>query len=113
MQIANAFGVTIDKDVVRRVLRKHYKNRPKDDGPSWLTFIGHMKDSLWSVDLFRTESIYLKSHWVMVIMDQFTRRLVGFAIHKGDVTGIDLCCMFNKIICKQSLPKYLSSDNNT
>lgn len=50
MQISSAFAVAIDKDVVRRVLDKHYMNRPKDDGPSWLTFIGHVKDSLWSVD---------------------------------------------------------------
>jgi putative transposase len=29
----------------------------------------HAKDSLWNVDLFRCESIVLKSHWVMVVMD--------------------------------------------
>jgi len=112
MQVSNAFGIDIDKDVVRRVLQKHFKNVPGNDGPSWLTFIGHMKDSLWSVDLFRCESIHLKSHWVMVVMDQFTRRIIGFAVHKGDVNGIDLCCMFNKIVSPQSLPKYLSSDND-
>jgi hypothetical protein len=51
-QISKAFGIEIDKDVVRQVLAKHY--RPDNSGgPSWLTFIGHMKDSLWSVDLFR------------------------------------------------------------
>jgi putative transposase len=27
--------------------------------PSWLTFLGHMKDSLWSCDLFRCESATL------------------------------------------------------
>jgi transposase InsO family protein len=112
MQIANAFGIIIDKDVVRRVLSKHYKNNPEDIGPSWLTFIGHMKDSLWSIDLFRSESIHLKTHWIMVIMDQFTRRIIGFAAHKGPVTGIDLCCMFHKIISRKGLPKYLSSDND-
>jgi hypothetical protein len=42
-----------------------------------------MKDSLWSVDLFRCESIRLKSHWVLVVMDQFTRRLTGFGVHAG------------------------------
>ncbi len=94
MQISNTFGMTIDKDVVRRVLQKHFKETPGNDGPSWLTFIGHMKDSLWSIDLFRAESIHLKSHWIMLIMDQFTRRIIGFAVHKGDVTGISLCCMF-------------------
>jgi hypothetical protein len=36
-----------------------------------------MKDSLWSVDLFRCESILLRSHWVMVVMDVFTRRIPG------------------------------------
>ncbi len=30
-------------------------------GPSWLTVIGHAKDSLWSVDLFRCESILVGS----------------------------------------------------
>ena len=84
-QINKAFGVDIDKDVVRRVLAAHY--RPCDGGPSWLTFIGHTKDSLWSIDLFRCESILLKSHWVLVIMDQFTRRIIGFGVHAGDVDG--------------------------
>jgi hypothetical protein len=48
-----------------------------------LTFIGHTKDSLWSVDLFRCESIALKMHWVLVVMDQSTRRIIGFAVHAG------------------------------
>jgi putative transposase len=112
MQLSNTFGISIDKDVVRRVLIKHYKNNPEDTGPSWLTFIGHMKDSLWSMDLFRSESIHLKTHWIMVVMDQFTRRIIGFAAHKGPVTGIDLCSMFNRIISKKDLPDYLSSDND-
>ena len=112
MQITNTFGIVIDKDVVRRILSKYYKNNPEDTGPSWLTFIGHMKDSLWSIDLFCTESIHLKTHWVLVIMDQCTRRLIGFSTHKGSVTGLELCCMFNTIISKKGLPKYLSSDND-
>ena len=53
----NAFGYKIDKDLVRRVLNNHYKNNPNSSGPSWLTFIGHMKDSLWSIDLFRESGI--------------------------------------------------------
>jgi hypothetical protein len=62
-QIARAFDVEIDKDVVRRVLAKHYRPNPNSGcGPSWLTFIGQMKDSLWSVNLFRCESIRLKTH---------------------------------------------------
>jgi len=50
-QITLAFGIEIDKDVVRRVLAEHY-NPSGSGGPLWLTFIGHAKDSLWSVGLF-------------------------------------------------------------
>ena len=89
------FGVEIDKDVVRRVLARHYRPEPGGGGPSWLTFIGHMKNGLWSVDLFRCESITLKTHWVLVVMDQFSHRIIGFGTHAGDVDGIALCRMFN------------------
>jgi hypothetical protein len=34
-----------------------------------------MKDSLWSMDLFRCESATLRTHWVLVVMDQCTRRI--------------------------------------
>ena len=112
MQIQHAFGIELDEGVVRRVLAKHYKPTPRDGGSSWLSLIGNMKDSLWSIDLFRCESIHLKSHWVMVVMDQFTRRIIGFAVHTGDLDGTAICCMFNRIIAKSSLPKYLSSDND-
>ena len=64
-QIAHAFGIEIDKDVVRRVLAHHYRPESGTDGPSWLTFIAQSKDSLWSLDLFRCESILLRSHWVL------------------------------------------------
>lgn len=111
-QINKAFGINIDKDVVRRVLATHYRPVPGNGGPSWLTFIAHAKDSLWSIDLFRCESILLKSHWVLVVMDQFTRRIIGFGIHTGDVDGIALCRMFNIAISSQGIPKYLSSDND-
>lgn len=50
-QINRAFGTDIDKDIVRRVLAKHYRPAPGSSGPSWLTFLGHTKDSLWSIDL--------------------------------------------------------------
>ena len=82
-EIAHAFGIDINKDIVRRVLGKHYRPEAGTDGPSWLSFIGHMKDSLWSVDLFRCESILLRSHWVMVVMDVFTRRIIGFGVDRS------------------------------
>ena len=111
--ISNVFGVPIDKDVVRRVLAKHYRPDPSLGGdPSWLSFIGHTKESLWSVDLFRCESIRLKTHWVLVVMDQFSRRIIGFAVQAGDVDGPMLCRMFNRAVSGLSIPRYLSSDND-
>ena len=112
MQITDTFGIDINKDLVRRVLDKHYRPIPSGAGPSWLTFLGHTKDSLWSIDLFRCESILLNSHWVLVVMDQFTRRIIGFGVHAGDVDGIALCRMFNSAISNQDAPHYLSSDND-
>lgn len=110
--ISKTFGIEIDRNVVRRVLAKYYRPQSGGDGPSWLTFLGHMKDSLCSVDLFRCESITLKSHWVLVVMDQFTRRIIGFAVYAGDVNGMILCRMFNKAIAGETAPQYLSSDND-
>jgi putative transposase len=112
MQIFEAFGITISRFAVGRILRKNKHNLPSGDGPSWLTSIGHIKDSLWSVDLFRCESTLLKSHWVMVVIDQFTRRIIGFAVHAGDCDGIVYCRMFNQITGGNSVPKHLSSDND-
>jgi hypothetical protein len=45
-------------------------------------------------------------------MDQFTRRTVCFAVHRGVVDGVALCGMFNRAIHAQTLPKYLSSDHD-
>ena len=48
----------------------------------------------------------------MVIMDQFTRRIIGFSSHNGALSGLDICRMFNQIVTNKSLPKHLSSDND-
>jgi putative transposase len=111
-QIALAFGIPINKDVVRRILVDRYEPKRDSAGPSWLTVLGHAKDSLWSLDLFRCESAVLHTHWVMVVMDQCTRRIVGFGVHRGVVDGVALCRMFNRAIGRQPPPTYLSSDHD-
>jgi putative transposase len=111
-QITLAFGISIDKDVVRRILAARYQPRPDSAGPSWLTVLGHAKDSLWSLDLFRCESAILHTHWVLVVMDQCTRRIVGFAVHRGVVDGAALCHMFNRAMDHQPSLIYLSSDHD-
>jgi transposase InsO family protein len=112
-QISHAFGVDIDKDVVRRVLAKHYHpSHSGSSGPSWLTLIGHAKDSLWSADLFRVESILLRSHWVMRVMDIFTRRIIGFGVDRAHIDGITVCRMFNDAIAGQPRPKHVCTDHD-
>ena len=54
----------------------------------------------------------LRTHWVLVVMDQFSRRIVGFGIHCGIVDGTALCAMFLRAIRGHDLAKYLSSDHD-
>jgi len=62
--------------------------------------------------MFRCQSILLHSHWVFVFMDQFTRRIIGFGVHAGDVDGMAICLLFNNAISSRGTPKYRSSDND-
>ena len=48
----------------------------------------------------------------MVVMDQFSRRIVGFAAHDGALDGPAVCRMFTSIIGGSRPPRYLSSDND-
>ncbi len=113
--------------MVRRILALHYRPAPNADGPSWLTFLGHTKDvsvllrftgrlpkdSLWSLDLFCCESMTLRTHWVLVVMDHYTRRIIGFGINAGVVDGEALCRMFKQAIRGvTTAPRYLSSDHD-
>jgi putative transposase len=45
-QIALAFHIQIDKDVVRRILAHHYRPGEPSGGPSWLTFLGQSRKSM-------------------------------------------------------------------
>src|SRR5262245_23862933 len=98
--------------VVRRILAAKYRPQPDSAGPSWLTLLGHAKDSLWSLDLFRCESAILRTHWVLVVMGQFRPHSVGFGVHGGVVDGVELCRMFNRATQGQTPPTYVSSDHD-
>ena len=87
---ADLVGVEIDKEVVRRVAERSLPAGLGFGRSFWLTFFGHTKDSLWSCDLFRCESATLRTLWVLVVMDQFTRRIIGFGVHNGIVDGVAL-----------------------
>jgi putative transposase len=62
--------------------------------------------------LFRFESATFSTYWVLVVMNQFTRRIIGFGVHGGIVDGSGLCRMLQRAIRGHQLPKYLSSDHD-
>jgi putative transposase len=45
----------------------------------------------------------------MVVMDVFTRRIIGFGVERADPCGVSVCRMFNQIIAG---PRHLSSDHD-
>jgi hypothetical protein len=49
---------------------------------------------------------------VLIVMDQYTRRIIGFGIQAGVVNGMALCRMFQEAIRDAGGPKYLSSDHD-
>ena len=77
-----------------------------------LACIAQSKDSLWSADLFRCESSLLRSHWILVVIDVFTRRIVGFGIGGETIDGPSVCRMFNQAIGGKSAPIRLSTDHD-
>jgi putative transposase len=109
--VGNVLGEAIDAETVRRILTKHYRPIP-GRGPSWILPIGNSHNKLWSMDLFRLESVFLRSFWVMVVMDQFTRKIIGFSVHRGNLNGGTICFMFNKVAAGKTWPKHLSTDND-
>ena len=48
----------------------------------------------------------------MLVMDQFSQRVDGFAVHAGKLDGPAVCRLFNCIISSSTAPQYLSSDND-
>jgi transposase InsO family protein len=112
-QLSLVLNMEIDKDVVRRVLARHFRPDPSDRGLSWLTLLGHSNDSLWSLDFLRCESLILKSHRVMVVMDLYTRRIVGIAVNAGPLDGPTICRMFGRVLAQAGItPNAISTDHD-
>jgi transposase InsO family protein len=53
-----------------------------------------------------------RRNWVMVVMDVFTRRIIGFGVERADPCGVSVCRMLNQIIAAKPLPRHLSSDHD-
>jgi transposase InsO family protein len=93
-QIAHTFGVEIDEDILRRVLAKHFASGyPDSSGPSWLTFFAHTKE-------------------ILMVLDVFTRRIIGFGIGGEHIDGVSACRMFNQAIAGNAPPTRIGTDHD-
>ena len=54
----------------------------------------------------------MKTHWILVVMDQYTRRIIGFTVNAGDVDGPTLCRVYNDATFGQGWPERISTDND-
>ena len=108
-EINKAFGLNIDKDVVRRVLAKHYRPEHYDGGPSWLTFFRHMAESLWSFAPFRRRSILPIFLSTLLVIGQCTRRKIGCGIAGSHFDQTVFCSLFTAGIPVIEASKLLSS----
>jgi transposase InsO family protein len=89
-------GISVSEETVRRTLMRFYTGSP-GRGPSWLSFLSTQANSLWSLDLFQVDSVFLSTHWVLVVMDQWSRQIVGFAVSHRPVTAMSLTQMFTSM----------------
>ena len=48
----------------------------------------------------------------MLVIDQYTRRIVGFGVHRGPVDGPGVCRMFNAAKARQLHPQRISTDHD-
>ena len=47
-----------------------------------------------------------------MVMDVFTRHIIGFGVERGYIDGVSVCRMFNHAIAGQPLPKHVSTDHD-
>jgi len=92
-------------------LSVHYRPDWDSEGPSGLRFSVTPR-TVCGAAIYSDANRTLRTLWVLVVMDQFTRRIIGFGVHNGIVDGVALCRMFHRAIRWHSLPKYLSSDHD-
>jgi len=49
---------------------------------------------------------------VLVVIDVFTRRIIGFGIERGSIDGMSVCRMFNHAVAGRPVPKHVSTDHD-
>jgi putative transposase len=63
-------------------------------------------------ELFATSPDPAAQRRVMLVMDAFTRRIIGFGVESADIDGVSACRMFNRAVAGQRLPKHVITDHD-
>ena len=80
--ISKTFGIEIDRNVVRRVLAKYYHPEEWWEWPFLVDFPWvHERQSMERRLVPLRVDYAQESLGVLVVMDQFTRRIIGFAVY--------------------------------
>ena len=103
-QSFEVFGLASNKDVVRRILIQKYRPGPGGDGPSWLSVIRQARVSCVASTSFAVSQFCSRATGVMVVMDIFTRRIIGFGVVAANLDGSSVCRMFNRRTARQGTP---------
>ena len=98
-----------DQDLIRAVvdMKQRIRLRTAEDLPGSLSSV--MRKIVFIALICSDVSRWaLRTFWVLVVMDQYTRRIIGFGVQLGIVNRVALCRMFNRAIRGTALPKYLT-----
>jgi hypothetical protein len=89
--ITKTFGVERDKDVVRRVLARHYRPKPDGGGPSWLGFADNAvrwlegsEDACWFWLFSGDSKVLVVFGGLNVLMLFFYRSRIGQVLRQPD-----------------------------
>jgi len=49
---------------------------------------------------------------VLVVIDVFTRRIIGFGIERASIVGVSVCRIFNHAVAGRPPPRHVSTDHD-
>jgi transposase InsO family protein len=78
-----AFGVAIDKDVVRRILSVHYRPESGSGGPSWLPFLRNHREAIAAMDFFTVPTLTFGVLHCFFVISHDRRKILHFNVTRN------------------------------
>jgi transposase InsO family protein len=119
-------GLHLGVTTVGRIVKEHPQPRPRDAASSALVVTAKRPNHVWHVDLtavptsmgfwapwvpFSLPQCWPFSWWVAVVIDHYSRRVMGIAAFRKKSTSVSVRCFLKRVINDASAaPKYLICD---